>query len=69
MLSTPSCKGVDKAFMDKAKKSTRERILGAMAKGVRGLVLRLGSHTLYTTVSRNIPGVKLSSSAPDQNVT
>ncbi|EDR10371.1 uncharacterized protein LACBIDRAFT_317203 [Laccaria bicolor S238N-H82] len=55
--------------MDKAKKSTRERILGAMAKGVRGLVLRLGSHTLYTTVSRNIPGVKLSSSAPDQNVT
>ena len=44
----PSCaNGVDETFMDKAKKSTRERIFGAMAKGMRGLVLRLDLHALY----------------------
>ena len=39
--------------MDKATKSTRERIFGAMAKGMRGLVLQLGLHTaLYIPQSQ-----------------
>ena len=53
MFGTPSCNGVDEAFMDKATKSTRERIFGAMAKGMRGLVLQLGLHTaLYIPQSQ-----------------
>ena len=39
--------------MDKATKSTKERIFGAMAKGMRGLVLQLGLHTaLYIPQSQ-----------------
>ena len=52
LFSTPPGNGVDEAFMDKATKSTRERNFGAMAKGVRGLVLRLGLHTLYIPQSQ-----------------